>query len=217
MRNVEIFKFLAVGFAVALSFSACSSMDTNSAKDGNWPTDFVVSEYSELNPDIANAQRKTSVASANTEKSCKINTLFSDTSETAKFLADSIALKSIFTDYASFSATYWPGYELFTTNTLYADFIQVLFTSFHVCGNTASEDVAYLVSMPVDSSLISMEYLLIGATEGRAYRYCLEGEAKVLQNPSQGVVINEAKGEYDYSDSYYCLNKADQQKYLIEE
>lgn len=217
MRNIEIFKFLAIGIVAVFSFSACSSMDADSAKDGNWPTDFVISEYSEISPDIANAQRKTSVASANTERSCKINTLFSDASETAKFLADSSALKSLFVDYAFFSATYWPGYELFTTNALYADFIKVLFMNFHVCGNTASEDVAYLASVPIDSSLISMEYLLVGATEGRAYRYCLEGEAKILQNPSQGVVINEAKGEYDYSDFYYCLNKADQQKYLIVE
>jgi hypothetical protein len=217
MRNVEIFKFLAIGIAAALSFSACSSMDADSSKDGNWPTDFVISEYSEINPDIANAQRKTSVASANTAKSCKISSLFSDTSETAKFLADSVALKSIFTDYASFSATYWPGYELFATNLLYADFIKVLFMNFHICGNSAGDDVAYLSSVSIDSTLISMEYLLIGATEGRAYRYCLEGEAKVLQDPSQGVVINEAKDEYDYSDSYYCLNEADQQKYLIEE
>jgi len=216
MQNVEMFKFLAIGVVAALSFSACSSMDADSAKDGNWPTDFVVSEYSEINPDIANAQRKTSVVSANIEKSCKINTLFSDASETGKFLADSSALKSLFVDYASFSATYWPGYELFTTNVLYADFIKVLFMNFHVCGNTASEDVAYLASVPIDSSLVSMEYLLAGVTLGRAYRYCLEGEAEVLQNSSQGIVINEAKGEYDYSDSYYCLNRADQQKYLIE-
>jgi len=216
MRNIEILKFLAIGIGATLSFSSCSSMDANSAKGGNWPADFTVSEYSELNPDIANAQRETAVISANTERSCKIKTLFSDTSETSKFLADSVALKSIFVDYASFPEVYWPGYEVFTGNVLYAEFIKVLFMNFHICGNSTTEDIAYLSSTPIDSSLISREYLLVGASKGRAYRYCLEGEAKVLQNSSQAIAVNEAKGVYDYSDSYYCLNKDDQQKYLIE-
>lgn len=202
-----------LGLSALLSIVACSSMDADSSKDGNWPADFKTSEYSRINPDIANAQRKDSLAAAKKTAGCIVST--TDTSEDVQmfFSGDSNDVKTLYLDYAGLSV--WPGYEQFHSGALYADFRVMVISNYHICKNTAAQDVAYLNGLPIDSSLIAQQYMLAGRIEGRAYRYCLSGETNVLQDTLQGE-LSSSGHVFSYLAHTYCLSAGNNQKYLIE-
>lgn len=188
---------------------ACSSMDVDDTTAENWPSDFQLSEYSAINPDIAVVQLRDTVAA--------INLASGDTakveSDIIAFFDSEVSVKTLFTDYALLNEALWPGFEALRDSVLNID-LRNLVLEYHVFGNTATQDLAFLQSAGiVDSSLIAWQYLLYGAKEGRAYRYCLSGEAKTLQSTDQAVAIRSL---YDYSANSYCLNESDDQIYLIE-
>lgn len=188
---------------------ACSSMDVDDTTAENWPSDFKRSEYSAINPDIAVVQLRDTVAA--------INLASGDTakveSDIIAFFDSETSVKTLFTDYALLNEALWPGFEALRDSVLNID-LRNLVLEYHVFGNTATQDLAFLQSAGiVDSSLIAWQYLLYGAKEGRAYRYCLSGEAKTLQSTDQAVAIRSL---YDYSANSYCLNESDDQIYLIE-
>jgi len=246
-------KNLKLGFCAmaAITLAACSDSDISSAEafSENFPADFSLSEYAQVNPDLGNYQLiqavskvnteyvdkvkqdslaawkaampaatldsiKTAVAAASPElspealdsvvqekvdksfdgKLKKVTVSFSDEDQQAIFYDDSLAVKTLFVDYANISAAYWPGMNALKNGltdeegNLIIDGQRALeyresLAKFHCFGKTASQDVAFLESQKsqIDSTLIEKHYLMSGRYEGRAYRFCHEGEAQYLQ------------------------------------
>ncbi|MCQ2061730.1 MAG: hypothetical protein MJY99_00140 [Fibrobacter sp.] len=126
---------------------------------------------------------------AATDSSKKLKRSFSDEAELATFFSDSEeAVKTLFTDYANINADYWPGIDAMKNGMTDAEGninidgqrameYRTAFEKFHRYGNTAAQDLAFLQSIKIDSSLIRMQYIMAGKYEGRAYRSCREGEA----------------------------------------
>lgn len=119
----------------------------------------------------------------------KLKFTFGDAAELATFFSgDSNAVKTLFTDYAGIAAAYWPGVDAMkngmtdTAGNINIDGQRAMeyrtaFEKFHRFGNTAEQDLAFLKSLKVDSTLIKMQFIMAGKYEGRAYRFCKEGEA----------------------------------------
>lgn len=207
-----ILKNISLIFVVALSLTACSSMDPDESKNSDWPVDFETSAYSAINPDIANKQRRDSVTAAN--KALGVSKIsVTDTADMQIFLSDTVGVKALFTDYLGTDSIYWPGFTSFSEGVLYADIKSLLVSYFHTYGNTAGEDVAYLNRVKIDSTQIQYQYPLYGKAEGRAYRYCGESEKTTVQDPSQADATN---GANDYSAHLYCYDESTATKYLID-
>lgn len=199
---------LLSGVIASIALLACSSMETDDPIVGNWPAAFQVSEYSEINPDIALKQLKDTVTALNVASGDTVL----EAADIAVFFDDSLPVKTMFTDYASLNEALWPGFEDFRDNTLQID-LRNLVLAYHIHGNTATQDLAFLQAFPLDSSLIAWQYLLYGKKEGRAYRYCEAGEATTLKSTDQAVAVRSL---FDYSANVYCLNESDDQLYLVE-
>ena len=118
------------------------------------------------------------------------------TDEAAVFFNDEEAVKTIFTDYARLDEEWWPGLSAFINGMFVIDSVtgdttidalngprameyREAFKNFHRYGFTATEDLAFLKTIKVDSSLIEKQYIMAGRYEGRPYRFCHDGEANV--------------------------------------
>ncbi len=204
-------KILMIALGAALAFTACSSMDPDASKGGDFPGDFDVAIYAVINADVVNAQLRDSVNALNTAKSCKVSV--TDTADMKIFKSDSAALKTLYTEYLGTDEIHWPGYTDLTEDAVYADVFAQIVSYYHVCGNTANEDVLYLSSVKIDSSVVAYQYPLAGKAEGRAYRYCNEGELLTVQDASQAEFTGKV---YDYSAHSYCYDENSATKYLID-
>lgn len=195
----------------ALVFAACSADSISNADAENWPSDFSAKEYAELNWELVTVQMRDAVAEKNSEKGKTLQDI--DEKETNTFFDKEASVKEIFTKYAGFADTIWPGFEELKTSKIYSDFRDPLF-EYHAFGNTASKDLDFLKSFEVNYDVLKMQYVMIGRIEGRAYRYCKDGEAKQLQvaDESQAVAV---RSKWDFSANTYCKNKKDGQIYLI--
>lgn len=121
-------------------------------------------------------------------KASALTVSFADPAEQAIFFDDSVAVKKIFTDYAFMEEKYWPGMSALKEGVVSGEGgvnlsgvaameYRAVFEKFHCLGNKASQDLTFLQSVKIDSTLIHQQYVLAGIYEGRAYRFCHEGEA----------------------------------------
>ncbi len=215
------YKFgLGLAFSL-LALAACSdsSVDSAEAVRENWPADFTVSEYSLVNKDLANFQRMAQVAEANQAYIAALGDStktisFEDSSELAIFFDDSNAVKTFFVEYAGINAEYWPGMSALRDGMTDAEGnlnidgqrameYRSVFGRFHTFGNTASQDIANLQAMPIDSAILEFHFVKAGKYEGRAYRFCKDGEARVPKYIEVRSVENveDTTVEYVYKDT----------------
>lgn len=139
--------------------------------------------------------KKAGLDSASAEAAAKKLKFTVDSTEwNVFFTGDENSVKTIFTDYARINADYWPlsGKSAFVQGVLdsvgninidgaSALEYRTAFEDFHIFGNTADQDLAFLKAVVIDSELIEQQYIMAGKYEGRAYRFCREGEAVIKQ------------------------------------
>ena len=115
--------------------------------------------------------------------------------EAAVFFDDEASVKAIFTDYAGLDEEWWPGLPALINGVISVDpetgdttlnpdgaramEYRAAFKNFHRYGFTATQDLAFLKTVKVDSSLIEKQYIMAGRYEGRPYRFCHDGEANI--------------------------------------
>lgn len=240
-----------LGMAIAAIIGACSADSISNADGENWPSDFSVAEYARVNPDLANHQRVTSVAKKNAaylqaaaDSGKTVATSFKDSSELALFFSsdavvpgNEAAVKELFTVYAGLSESYWPisGVAAFVNGVLgdsndviiggiaAAEYRDAL-APFHCLGQTALQDLEFIKSVQIDSTLIKQQYVLAGRYEGRPYRECREGEAvykKVIKTIKIDTIVGgNKKYEWEYytkldsaSESNWIYKTADSVEY----
>lgn len=228
---MKLFKKLVWLTPVAL-IMACSSMAPDNTMEGILPDDFVLSEYAEINPDIAFFQVESKIKTSNSELTTS-NTITKEDSiaDATAFLADSVVLKEIYqflkydvqtawTSYAEMIAMEIPKYVYLDSfsKTSKVNFIQQVLLPFNSLGSVPSEDLTIIQSnyTQIDSSLIELHYSFYGEIEGRPYRYCKAGEAVVLKDrndPAQATL--NAKNAADFRPNKYCKEAASGAVYLI--
>ncbi len=229
-------------------FVACSSMtgDDYDPLESSYPSDFKVSEYAELNPDIVLDQVAMRIASHN--DSVKLAGLKRDSALEASL--DSAFMEKIYmsfrpstfrdrTKYPPSGVVKWPGFEAFLQDSLLADTIMFVADSntfmkfFQISGYSGewdsfqemlADELPANLNVPngvkikpqidavlrfkalgvrpadnvklvekaetnVDLDIVRMQYAYYGQMEGRAYRYCNDGDDKEeLQEPKPGEV-----------------------------
>ena len=146
------------------------------------------------------------------------------TDEASVFFDDSAAVKTIFTDYALLDEEWWPGMSALINGMFIVDpetgdtTIDALngprameyreaFKKFHRYGFSATQDLAFLKSVKVDSSLIEKQYIMAGRYEGRPYRFCHEGEANIKKLDVQVVydTIPDGIKTYVFKDTILLI------------
>ena len=181
--------------AVVASFVACSADDISNADEGNYPDDFSDKEYAEVNWDLVTIQMKNAIA------------------EIEVFFDKEESIKEIFTKYVGFADSIYPGFEKLKTGKMYMDFRETLY-AFHITGNTATKDLAFLKEFKVNYDVIREQYWMVGRIEGRSYRFCKSGETKQLKVKDQSQA-EAVRTKWDYSAHLYCKNKADGLDYMV--
>lgn len=226
----KMFKY-GMGLAAAIALVACSADSISNSDAENWPSDFSVSEYARVNPDLGTYQALSAVADSNAvlrnliteqltqaaieadssdktyeqklasaktkaeqqvKKTYVTGIILNDDAEWTAYFDDSTAVKEIFLNYAGLSESYWPGSAAFLNGMYNPDSSINIFgqtamqyrlalNPYHIYGNKASADLAFLKSVPVDSNLIKYQYIRAGRYEGRAYRFCRAGDNAVIK------------------------------------
>ncbi len=203
-------KYLFALLAAAV-MAGCSADDISGTELENWPADFSVEEYGEINFDLIKVQMRDSIAARNALKNKTPDDM--DAKELGLFFDKEESVKKIFTKYQGFADSVWPGFEKLRDGKLYVDFRIPLY-DYHIWGNTATKDLQYLESFKPDYNVIKMQYVLIGKIEGRPYRYCKDKESKTLRAENEKQAV-PSKSKWDFSANFYCKNKKDGQVYLI--
>ena len=203
-------KYLFALLAAAV-MAGCSADDISGTELENWPVDFSVEEYGEINFDLIKVQMRDSIAARNALKNKTPDDM--DAKELGLFFDKEESVKKIFTKYQGFADSVWPGFEKLRDGKLYVDFRIPLY-DYHIWGNTATKDLQYLESFKPDYNVIKMQYVLIGKIEGRPYRYCKDKESKTLRAENEKQAV-PSKSKWDFSAHFYCKNKKDGQVYLI--
>lgn len=220
-----------LGLAAAIALVACSADSISNADIENWPSDFNVVEYGQVNPDLATYQALTAVADSNAilrqqitqkmvdsivaadlsdktdeekltsaqdkaEKNVKkrfvTGTILNEDAEWAAYFDDAAAVKEIFLSFAALPESYWPGEDAFRNGMYNPDSsinimgqtamqYRLALNPYHIYGNTASKDLAFLKSVPVREDLIKYQYVRAGKYEGRPYRYCKAEDNAVVK------------------------------------
>ena len=113
MKSLSLF---ACSVALA-SLVACSADSVSSADAENWPSDFSVKEYAEVNWDLVTAQMKDSIESKNSKLSKAKRTI--DEDEIDLFFDKEESIKELFTKYVGFADSIWPGFDKLKTGKQY--------------------------------------------------------------------------------------------------
>ena len=226
-----------LGLAMAMVLGACSADSIDAPISENWPDDFSVAEYAKVNPDLAVYQSIAAVTDSNNAYMAVVRQKILDsllqtattkkdssnaslkaskytitmTDEASVFFDDSVAVKTIFTDYALLDEEWWPGLSALINGMFVVDPVtgdttidalngprameyREAFKDFHRYGFTATQDLAFLKSIKVDSSLIEKQYIMAGRYEGRPYRFCRDAD---FANPAAKVKKLDVQVTYD--------------------
>ena len=137
-----------------------------------------------------------------------------DSSEVAVFFDDETSVKTLFTQYAGLSEDQWPGLSAFRNGMTdeegninidgqRAVEYRTAFKNYHRFGFTATQDLAFIKTIKIDSSLIEKQFLYAGRYEGRPYRMCRDTDFK---NPAAKtkkldvtVVPDSTKNKWTYT------------------
>jgi len=207
----------------ALLLVSCGSMSVDDPNAGALPSDFKVSAYSTLNPDIANYQLRSAVADSNKARKDSLGS-YRDTTiisavksraewaaDSVEFLSDSSYVRNIFVNYAGYKGSMWKGVD-----SLDADQMRMVL-DFNLQGKNVAQNAAWIASFPIDSTLIQLQYELYGQAEGRPYKNCQSGTFGKMQDPTDMTQVTaKSYGQKypDYRPNTYCYNTADGNIYL---
>lgn len=217
---------------------ACSSMIPEDSSEGMLPEDFVLSEYAEINPDLAFFQVESKIKSDNktfmvSERAVKVDSIAKadSTADATTFLADAATMETLYTFLKYNEQSPWTTFEeMSTRNTPRYEFapdsfsdgvvnlFQQILLPFNSLGKTPAEDLAIVQSYydEIDSILIEKQYTLYGEIEGRPYRFCEADETVVLRdkNDPEQATLNTL-GTPDFRPNKYCKDAASGAVYLI--
>ena len=222
----KILTLLPIAILTSLFF-ACSSIELDEDDIfevyGNMlPDDFVLAEFSEINPDIAVSQILDTIKNLNkdfkgTEKQKSEFALEFAQGDGRRIAIDYLKWDSVkveeMTGVVETEAAkglmpsvnnareevMWLKYTIFSEQSELAILKEFM-------ENSNKKDSKF----KVDSILITRSYVQYGKKNGRAYRYCSDDE---LDNPKKEVIAEDA----DYRDKSFCYNKDDKTVREIEE
>lgn len=219
---------------------ACSSMIPEDSSEGMLPEDFVLSEYAEVNPDLAFFQVESKIKSDNktlmaSERAVKVDSIVKadSTADATAFLADAATMETLYnflkyneqnpwTTFEEMSSKAIPRYEYapdsFSVKSMVNLFQQILLP-FNSLGKTPAEDWTIIQSYyaQIDSVLIEKQYYLYGEIEGRPYRFCKADETVMTlrdKNDPEQATLNTL-GTPDFRPNKYCKDAASGAVYLI--
>ncbi|HHX15671.1 MAG TPA: hypothetical protein GX724_05870 [Fibrobacter sp.] len=207
---------------------ACSSMIPEDSKEDLLPNDFVLSEYLELNPDLASFQVQAKIKSNNAELLTTGAVSKEDSTDLKAFFADAAVLQELYELLGYDSYKKWTTLEEMAkinvprtyVGGVYSESKVNLFTlvlePFNSLDKTPEEDLSFVKNFEVDSTLIELQYSFYGEIEGRPYRYCKADENEIVRDeadPEQAFV--NAKGAPDFRPNRYCKDTVSGTVYLI--
>lgn len=134
--------------------------------------------------------------------------------DNAEFLKDTALAHKVFSVYVGFADSLWKGVDSLNADEKKAMFE---FNKQQVGAPNVKEDKDFLEKFSFDEDLMFQHYLLLGALEGRAYRYCTKDDK--MTTPF-GKVKPDTLGSspimLDYSAGRFCYDSKKEQKYLIQ-
>lgn len=178
----------------ALAFMACSSLEVNNPIEENFPSDWNVEVYANLNPDLKALQYTDQIAIMNKQSGAA--------DDMDAFVANEAMVNEIAVKYAGFTATNWDP-----TAKDKMEFVK----KFNINGVTNENEV--IPTIKLDMEALSEQYLAYGMRDGRPYRECREGEATVIKQQCQAAdtnVVTAGTGAskvtvyYYHYDHLYC-------------
>jgi|GEM_PF-5223917 len=206
---MKIIPLLFSSIVLSGLFAGCSSMATSNDEQrlvGNVPTDFNVAEFSAINPDVGASQAIAAITSKNSRFTDSLTKLGDSAtgiaalkaSEDAVFNSDKTTLQLFWVKYLNQPAT-----DSLTS----ADILAL--KRFNIYGATNEvEFVANYMATQLDSSLISDSYAAFGRVEGRAYRYCKDGDPMTtLRSITLKGVLDGKTKSVDYTGFYFCQDR----------
>lgn len=197
MKNVKI-SLLAAGATLALL--ACSSLEVDNPTEENFPADWSLAEYMNVNPDLRALQIMDNVTI--------INAISKLPSDSAEFMA-SPDLKQFAITYAGFTEEnydiengdkrkYLKSFNINGISNEAAVFDSLL-KGHTVCAAMLNgKGVAY------DSSVIELQYIAYGKIEGRPYRACKATETGLVK---KGTCQKDEAPSVGYVDHLYCASE----------
>jgi hypothetical protein len=200
---------------------ACSSMAVDNAIETALPSDFNVTDYALINPDVVSFQVETKIKESNQKLKDKGAYSAADSiADLSAFLTDTSVIKELF-DLLGYK-TNDEAWDLFISqadsikDTIKVDIYKDFFTPYNSLNKKPNDDLNIVKEelKNVDYSLVSLHYSMFGELNGRAYRYCTKDDKKtVKQNLNQAKV--NAKDIPDFRPNRYCQDKNSKINYLI--
>lgn len=209
--------------ASLLSLAACSSIEVDDSEiiAENYPAGFNVSEYTEINPELAVVQIKNLITSRNiqfsTEYRKQNGSAYDVIADNKALFTDSASVAAFFSEFAGYSPALWDNVAALSTE---AKSRILEFNSLGVLD--PQEDLAIarnLLTTSVDSSIIALQYPYVGWKEGRPYRYCLDTDPKTTErNPAdERQAVLSTSGVPNYYPNTYCFDQATGKIFWIEQ
>lgn len=241
VKSISIMAF-ALGCLVG-----CSDMGVDAKEAFAMPSDYSLDVYLKVNPDVKYQQIKKDIADNkqhNPLRSDSVNkavilkdgsvliswdvmpegatfasdirkaALLNQNADNKAFLADSNLVKDVFLKYMGLADSLWEGVENLTK----AQKNAVLAFNIQQKGAPDTKaDRKFLENFKFDETLLAEHYKLLGMLEGRAYRFCGEGDSKSTPITSLEVpVIEDASAIMrDYRGYFFCLDSATAVKYVV--
>lgn len=189
MKN-KMLLLLSLGM---LATVGCSSLDVSSAESvkENYPADFSYEAYMTLHPGLRSLQIQDYVSAYNKALDATVDV----SADTDQFWADTASLHQIYLNpfYAGYTEELWV--EDWANGEIPSDKQKVL-KKFNF--NDRLDDLVALNKIPVDTTAISLQYVLYGRAQGWAYRLCEDSEKT---NP-----VQTAADSANFATKHYCAD-----------
>ena len=132
-----------------------------------------------------------------------------------EFLKDSALVKEVFVTYLGFPDSLWKGLDSLDKD---MRTIVCLFNKQQKGPPNSKEDRAYLENFKYNERLLEMHYLVLGAMEGRAYRYCTnqDSRSKKMSAAVPDTIVDNSATMLDYRNYRFCFDSKKNEKYLIQ-
>lgn len=215
----KLWRFLTGTLVVGVLLVACSDMALDNPRAESFPDDFVLATFSQINPDIANYQRRMWIQNVNQafldsmkKGSPDVKPLYREL-----YRLDTVALwnspavvESLMVNYANYQKP-----ALFAVSELDREQKKMILNYNYINIEQAPElNLELLRAVVIDSVAILTQYDLYGKAEGRPYRYCTAAESMgVVKDVSQASQTDKLL--YDYRPHYYCQDSLTKVVYLI--
>lgn len=233
-----------IASSLLLGLTACSDMAVDENEAIGMPSDFSVSEYVKINPDVKYQQIRKDLmdnffynkARQDSSKSAWLledgSVVISETMPAGGSFANDVrkaAKDAIEADNEAFLADTALAHEVFSKYIGFDDSLWVEeldpdvktaiceFNKQQTGAPDVKEDKAFLKNFSFNEDLMANHYLMLGTLEGRAYRYCTKSDN--LSTTFAEVVpdtLGSAPFMLDYSANRFCYDSTSAQKYIIQ-